>query len=111
MDIFLSSSMYLLFTCMMFLIIFNVLIIKLNYKKQIKINIPLLNLCIFEMKRNWLISVLAVFIIIILRAPYGNGAKILGFFSAPSKSHLIIHISLMNELANRGHEVKHFYSR
>lgn len=32
-------------------------------------------------------------------------ARILGFFSTPSRSHLIIHESLMRELASRGHDV------
>lgn len=34
-----------------------------------------------------------------------DSARILGFFSTPSLSHLIIHESLMRELAIRGHDV------
>lgn len=34
-----------------------------------------------------------------------NGAKILALFSTPSKSHVIVHTSLMRELAERGHIV------
>ena len=34
-----------------------------------------------------------------------HGARILGVFTFPSKSHMIIHRVLMLELAGRGHEV------
>lgn len=34
-----------------------------------------------------------------------NSAKILGFYCTPSPSHLIVHSSLVYELANRGHDV------
>lgn len=33
-----------------------------------------------------------------------NSAKILGFFSTSSISHMIVHNSVMYELADRGHE-------
>lgn len=38
-----------------------------------------------------------------------DSARILGFFSTPSRSHLIIHESLMRELAIRGHDVSVHY--
>lgn len=34
-----------------------------------------------------------------------NSANILGFFSTPSRSHFIIHQSLMKGLAAKGHNV------
>lgn len=34
-----------------------------------------------------------------------NSARILGFYCTPSPSHLIVHSSLVYELANRGHDV------
>lgn len=49
-----------------------------------------------------------VFIVVQLSQPT-NSARILGFFSTPSVSHLIIHESLMRELASRGHEVSMFF--
>lgn len=45
-----------------------------------------------------------VFVVVQLSPPI-NSARILGFFSTPSRSHLIIHESLMRELATRGHDV------
>lgn len=39
-----------------------------------------------------------------------NGAKILALFSTPSKSHVIVHTSLMVELAERGHNVRNCLS-
>ena len=34
-----------------------------------------------------------------------SGAKILGIFPIPSRSHMAVNIALMKELARRGHEV------
>ena len=34
-----------------------------------------------------------------------QGAKILGVFPMPAKSHMIVHSALMKELARRGHQV------
>lgn len=39
-----------------------------------------------------------------------ESARILGFFSTPSRSHLIIHESLMRELAIRGHDVSDMHT-
>lgn len=46
-----------------------------------------------------------IFAIAIIQPSIINAAKILGFFAAPGRSHLIVHTSLTNALANRGHEV------
>lgn len=54
------------------------------------------------MKQIWLISVIFLTINIFNNV---HSAKILGFFSTSSISHMIVHNSLMHELANRGHEV------
>jgi glucuronosyltransferase len=37
-----------------------------------------------------------------------EGARILGIFPMPAKSHMIVHSALMKELARRGHEVTVF---
>jgi glucuronosyltransferase len=37
--------------------------------------------------------------------PVAHGARILGVFPFPARSHLIVHKPLMLELARRGHEV------
>jgi glucuronosyltransferase len=34
-----------------------------------------------------------------------NGARILGLFPMPGKSHMVVNAALMKELAYRGHEV------
>lgn len=54
--------------------------------------------------KNCFILLLAVLAILIQVNP-SNSAKILGFFSTPSPSHMIVHNGLIYELANRGHEV------
>lgn len=48
--------------------------------------------------------VFVVYLVVQLFQPI-HSARILGFFSTPSRSHLIIHESLMRELAIRGHDV------
>ncbi|XP_037030664.1 UDP-glucosyltransferase 2-like [Bradysia coprophila] len=58
-------------------------------------------LCKMEFKR----SLLFVIFVAIQQFQPIDSARILGFFSTPSRSHLIIHESLMRELASRGHDV------
>lgn len=52
---------------------------------------------------SWWISVLVLLNTFMFQT---NGANILGLFSTPSKSHVIIHKSLMQELAGNGHNVR-----
>ncbi|XP_069697453.1 UDP-glycosyltransferase UGT5-like [Periplaneta americana] len=51
------------------------------------------------MHLQWLVTVG------LLLATQGHGAKILGLFPFPARSHLIVQKALMKELARRGHEV------
>jgi hypothetical protein len=47
--------------------------------------------------------------LILLLCLYGTeGARILGIFPMPAKSHMTVHSALMKELARRGHEVTVF---
>jgi hypothetical protein len=41
----------------------------------------------------------------LLPVALNDGAKILGVFSFPARSHLIVHKALLLELARRGHEI------
>jgi glucuronosyltransferase len=47
-------------------------------------------------------------ILLILYLHVTHGAKILGVFPMPAKSHMTIHSALMKELARRGHQVTVF---
>lgn len=52
-----------------------------------------------------LFSKIAITLLVIFLGEHCNGAKILGVFPYPSKSHHILGKTLLKELANRGHEV------
>lgn len=54
---------------------------------------------------NFKFSLFFVVYLVVQQLEPIDSARILGFFSTPSRSHLIIHESLMRELAIRGHEV------
>ncbi|XP_055837308.1 UDP-glycosyltransferase UGT5-like isoform X1 [Episyrphus balteatus] len=41
--------------------------------------------------------------LVILITPQSNGARILGLFTAPSKSHLLIHTAIIDALVEKGH--------
>lgn len=56
------------------------------------------------MNLNNRLFIFVVYLLVQLLQPI-DSARILGFFSTPSLSHLIIHESLMRELAIRGHDV------
>jgi glucuronosyltransferase len=43
--------------------------------------------------------------LLLLIVAQSHGAKILGLFPFPARSHLIVHRALMFELASRGHQV------
>jgi glucuronosyltransferase len=43
--------------------------------------------------------------LVLLPVTLSHGARILGVFPFPARSHLIVHKALMLELARRGHEV------
>lgn len=58
--------------------------------------------------KNYLFLLFAVLAVLIKVNP-SDSAKILGFFSTPSPSHMIFHNALIYELANRGHEVTPFF--
>lgn len=59
---------------------------------------------------KWLQVSIQIFAIITLQAQNSNAAKILGFFAGPGYSHIMIHASLMNALAKKGHEVFKIYA-
>jgi glucuronosyltransferase len=44
-------------------------------------------------------------VLALLPVALNDGAKILGMFPIPAKSHLMVHKALMLELARRGHEI------
>jgi hypothetical protein len=44
-------------------------------------------------------------VLALLPVALNDGAKILGVFPFPAKSHLMVHKALMLELARRGHEI------
>lgn len=56
--------------------------------------------------QKWLQVTIQMFAIVALNLHNGEAAKILGFFAGPGHSHIMIHASLMNALAKRGHEVQ-----
>jgi hypothetical protein len=43
--------------------------------------------------------------LVLLPLTLSHGARILGFFPFPARSHVIVHKALMLELARRGHEI------
>jgi glucuronosyltransferase len=43
--------------------------------------------------------------LVLLPVTLSHGARILGVFPFPGRSHLIVHKALMLELARRGHEI------
>jgi glucuronosyltransferase len=51
------------------------------------------------MSPSWLL------VLALLPVALNDGAKILGMFPIPAKSHLIVDKALMLELARRGHEI------
>jgi glucuronosyltransferase len=54
------------------------------------------------------LSKLSMLIILLLCLHAAEGARILGIFPMPAKSHMTVHSALMKELARRGHEVTVF---
>lgn len=60
----------------------------------------------FPPSKNLVLRYVFVFCFIFwVQSPNVNGARILGFFPAPSKSHMILHSSVCEVLANAGHDV------
>ncbi|PNF23058.1 UDP-glucuronosyltransferase 2B30 [Cryptotermes secundus] len=53
-------------------------------------------------------SKLNMFMVLLSYLYATDGARILGIFPMPAKSHMIVHSALMKELARRGHEVTVF---
>lgn len=50
---------------------------------------------------------LATVIIIVVSVQHSSASNILGIISAPGRSNYIIHSSLLQALADRGHNVSH----
>lgn len=48
---------------------------------------------------------LIIFLLVLVNANFISSSKILGFFGAASRSHFIVHDSLMRGLAAKGHQV------
>jgi hypothetical protein len=55
--------------------------------------------------RQWKLHMLMIFLACLYAT---DGARILGIFPMPAKSHMTVHSALMKELARRGHEVTVF---
>ncbi|XP_055917733.1 UDP-glycosyltransferase UGT5-like [Eupeodes corollae] len=46
-----------------------------------------------------------VFLLVLIFTSQSNGGRILGLFTAPSKSHMIIHTAIADAIVERGHDV------